>query len=303
MADISDVTVVGFSDTIAVPTGSTGDVVAVWAADGSASDVTPPDGSWTERATGSGGFAAVWLFTKTRTGSEGSDYQFTFTGAAGAQLIAANLTDCDTSDPVADTAYSSGSGTTLTGNDVTAATADSRLVLVAASITEGELDGPPTGMDEPEPSTDHLKLYDQSVGSGATGNRTTTINTTQNWIAFMTVFNDTASGVTATAALNASAGVVASTVSTPVQVAAALNASAGVTASTVSVPVAIAAAALQAAAAVVASTVSVLVTAAAALSSAAAVVASTVGDVQPEPDSADNFFRRVRRFGMRRRIR
>ena len=184
-AGYGDSTSAEATNVVSVPTGSAGDLVVVVAIDISASAVTPPAGWLTLRADAASNH---WLFVKPHSGSEGSNYTFTFTGPDSENLHAFVLTGVNLLKSIPNTA-ATGTSNTAQGTAVSAVESGSLLVYTqGTSVDTGTLTTDPSGMTIAEDLTESESWYQTGIGSGTTGTRTGGISGSQLWWTQMAVF-------------------------------------------------------------------------------------------------------------------
>lgn len=162
---------------------------------GGAVSITAPAG-WTEYS-GSPfdvGFTRVATYWK-RASSEGASWTWTHSSSLTWALVAAYSGAKTSGDPNDVTpTINNGTGTSVTALSVTIATNNSLGVILWTNSGDTGGQTPPSGFTEHGDPNSTFGAEDKTLGTGATGNQTTTIVNSDSWAAFFTALAPPAAG-------------------------------------------------------------------------------------------------------------
>src|SRR5262245_16507520 len=158
--------------------------------------ITPPSG-FTEVSSGSGIFG-TWtqkVYWKLAGGSEPANYTVTFGDSCYSSVDISAFSGCDTTTPIGsgEDTVTTGTGTTSTGTGVTASRDSSMLIHYAVSSVGARTSGP-SGMTNQATYDTNVYVDTLAVNNGATGNKTSTYPTSQDWVVHMVVLRPPAAG-------------------------------------------------------------------------------------------------------------
>jgi hypothetical protein len=199
----------GTSWVVPVPPGAqSGDIVTVGGYKENTAAVTPPDGTWTQKAaltTSATARGALHVFWKRLTAADTGSYTFTWSGntfrAAAAECNSGRIATGDPFDGTVGTAESTTGVTTLNvSTSPTGANGDA--VGFWTNFNGGSGFTAPTNYTQQQVASNVIALESRdAVASGSTGNVTATCTVTDFMKAFLGVLAVASSGTTGTAAV------------------------------------------------------------------------------------------------------